>query len=112
MVESISNVLSVGFKFLQEGGLDGKEAKEFTSKNMMLNIHAIFRHTIAALAGNPLLAGKFDLKDLKKALIIDMDNILHNIFINLIDYYPQAAGVGGSPRMKDAIIEINRSEDE
>lgn len=45
-------------------------------------------------------------------MVIELDNILQNIFINLIDYYPQATGIGGSLRMKDVIVEINRIEDE
>ena len=41
-----------------------------------------------------------------------MDNILNNILINLADMYPQAPATGGSPRMKEAINEVNRVDDE
>lgn len=79
---------------------------------MMLNIHSIFRHTVLALTENSLLMGKFDLGELKKNLIIKIDNIIHNIFINLLDNYPLVPGTGISPRMRDVIAEIDRIEDE
>ena len=41
-----------------------------------------------------------------------MDNILENVLINLADSYPQAPVVGGTPRMRDVIHEVNRVEDE
>lgn len=41
-----------------------------------------------------------------------MDNILHNILINLSDHYPQAPPSGGTPRMREVITEVNRVDDE
>ena len=43
---------------------------------------------------------------------IHIDNIIHNIMINLADFYPQAPPSGGTPRMRDAIHEVNRVDDE
>ena len=40
-----------------------------------------------------------------------MDNIVHNIMINLADSYPQAPASGGTPRMREVITEINRVDD-
>ena len=42
---------------------------------------------------------------------MEMDNIVHNILINLADSYPQAPPSGGTPRMKEAITEVNRVDD-
>ena len=49
--------------------------------------------------------------DFKEDLIIKLDNILHNILINLADSYPQAPASGGTPRMREVITEINRIDD-
>lgn len=40
-----------------------------------------------------------------------MENIYNNILVNLADLYPQAEPTGETPRMRDAIAEINRVED-
>jgi hypothetical protein len=58
LVEAISNVVSVAFKFMCRGELESKEAKEYASKNIMLNVHSIYRQTFKALEGNELLRGK------------------------------------------------------
>ena len=49
---------------------------------------------------------------MKADLIIETDNILHNILINVADNYPQAPISGGTPRMREVITEVNRIEDE
>ena len=49
---------------------------------------------------------------MKADLIIETDNILHNILINVADSYPQAPISGGTPRMREVITEVNRIEDE
>ncbi len=46
LVESASNVTSAAFKFLCNGDLTGDEAKEYASKNLLLNINSIFRETM------------------------------------------------------------------
>ena len=48
---------------------------------------------------------------MKQDLVMEVDNIVNNILVNAADNYPQAPVAGGTPRMKDAIIEINRVED-
>ena len=40
------------------------------------------------------------------------ENIYNNVLKNLADLYPQATPSGGTPRMKEVIAEINRTEDE
>ena len=49
---------------------------------------------------------------MKADLIIETDNILHNILINVADNYPQAPISGGTPRMREVITEVNRLDDE
>ena len=53
-----------------------------------------------------------DLDEMTNLLIIQIENILDNILINLADSYPQAPISGGTPRMREAINEVNRVEDE
>ena len=43
--------------------------------------------------------------------MVEIDCILSNILVNLADSYPQAAASGGTPRMREAITEVNRSDD-
>lgn len=49
LVESASNVASAAFKFLCKGDLTAREAKEFASKNIMLNINSIMKETILGI---------------------------------------------------------------
>ncbi len=37
---------------------------------------------------------------------------MSDILVNLADNYPQAPPSGGTPRMRDAIIDLNRVENE
>lgn len=41
-----------------------------------------------------------------------MDEILKDILINLADHYPQAPSTGGNTRLKEAVMDINRADDE
>ena len=50
--------------------------------------------------------------ELKDVLIIEVDNILNNILVNLADMYPQAPPSGATPRMRQAITQVNRSDDD
>ena len=45
---------------------------------------------------------------MREDLIVEVDNIVHNILINLADSYPQAPASGGTPRMREVITEVNR----
>jgi hypothetical protein len=114
LVEAISNVISVSFKFLSEGKLEDKEANEYASKNMMLNIHQIYRQTIRALSQNPCLKDiiQSESEEIKKALTTDIDSMVQNILENLAENYPQAPVVGGSLRMKEVIQNVDRSADD
>ena len=53
LVEAVSNVVSSAFRFLCKDNLTEGESKEFAAKNVMLNIHAIFRETHQALRNEP-----------------------------------------------------------
>lgn len=37
---------------------------------------------------------------------------MNDILVNLADNYPQASPSGGTPRMRETIIDLNRVEDE
>ena len=49
LVEAVSNVVSAGFHHLNQKDLEEKQSKEFAAKNILLNIHSIFRQTIRAI---------------------------------------------------------------
>ena len=51
-----------------------------------------------------------NIEELKAILIIEIDDILSNILVNLADNYPQAPASGGTPKMKEAITEVNRTD--
>ena len=51
-------------------------------------------------------------KLLKDNLLILSEQVLRNILINQADNYPQAPVSGGTPRMRDAINDIDRTDDE
>lgn len=58
LTEATSNVASVAFKFLCQGDLIEKEAKDYAAKNMLLNINSIFLKTVTALENNPIIREK------------------------------------------------------
>jgi hypothetical protein len=68
LVETASNVISVAFRFLCEGQLEELEAKEYASKNLMLNVHAIFRQAVRAIEEAKLLQEVVALEEFKAAL--------------------------------------------
>jgi hypothetical protein len=53
--------LSVSFKFVCSGELEGKESKEYAVKNIMLNLNSIFRKTMEALRQNRLIERKVNM---------------------------------------------------
>jgi hypothetical protein len=112
LVEAVSNVSSAGFNFLCAKHLEEGEAKEFSAKNIMLNTQAIFREAILEIGKHPILKDRVDAEELRDYLVIEIDNILSNILLNLADSYPQAPAVGGTPRMREAINDIDRTDDE
>jgi hypothetical protein len=65
MVEAVSNISSAGFRFLCKGELEEGEAKEFTAKNIMLNLQAIFRETIVTIEQCEVLKGRINLEELR-----------------------------------------------
>lgn len=81
----------------------------------MVNVNSIFSKTHAALDFHPLLKDKIgtqQLSTLRAELTAELDNILTSILVNLADSYPQAPAAGGTPRMREAILNIDRVEDE
>jgi len=42
-VDVVENVISVSFNLLIEGKLKEKESKDYASKNLLLNIHSLFK---------------------------------------------------------------------
>lgn len=78
----------------------------------MINLHAVFRETIHTISNDEILSKKVDVSALQDDLILEMDNMLNNILLNLADNFPQAPPSGGTPRMRDVIIGINRVDDE
>ena len=103
--------MSIAFKFLCKGDFEKNEAKDYAAKNIMLNIHSIFRQTLNSLEQHPQLQGKLNIKEIRQDLIIQIDNILNNIFINLVDLYPEAIPSGGTLRMREAINQVDRVDD-
>jgi len=91
--------------------LEQLEAKEYASKNIMLNVHSIYKQIISALQDNHSFGKSIDMEEVRSHLIIEIDNILNNILVNLADSYPQAPISGGTPRMREVINDVNRSED-
>lgn len=85
---------------------------EFACKNIILNVHSIFKHTIHSVKEHPILKEVVKVDELKGNLIYQIDIILKNILINLADSYPQAPASGGTIRMREAIAEVNRADDD
>jgi hypothetical protein len=109
LVESISNVISIAFRYMCKNDLEQYEAKEYASKNIMLNVHSIYKQIISALQANESIGKSIDMEEVRSHLIIEIDNILNNILVNLADSYPQAPISGGTPRMREAINDVNRA---
>jgi hypothetical protein len=91
--------------------LEENEAKEYASKNIMLNVHSIFRETVRTFEEHPLLKGKINFEEFINDFVMQVDNMLNNILINLADNYPQAPPSGGTLRMREVITEVNRNDD-
>jgi hypothetical protein len=112
IVEAVSNTVSAGFKFLCRQELEENEAKEFSAKNIMLNTQAIFREAMRRVEEHPALKKRVDVQELRDYLLVEVDNMVSNACLNLADLYPQAPPSGGTPRMREAISDINRVDDE
>jgi hypothetical protein len=57
LVEASNNIISAAFNFLLEGKLKESEAKDYASKNLILNMRSIFVETIKGLMGSQLFIG-------------------------------------------------------
>jgi hypothetical protein len=108
----VSNVSSVGFRFLCRRELEDSEAKDFSAKNIMLNTQVIFREVVLQIQGNLVLRNRINVEELQNCLIIEIDSLLSTILVNLADSYPQAPASGGTPRMREVISDIDRVDDE
>ena len=120
LVEAASNVVSAAFNFLSKKELTDKEAKDYSAKNLMLNLHSIFSAVMTRIKQSRLVqqairdrgeAAEEVLGTIKYRLSVKTENIYNNVLVNLADLYPQAEPTGGTPRMRDVISEINRVED-
>jgi len=47
--ECVSNIISVAFNNLSSGKMDSYTAKEYASKNILANVHAIYRSTFKSI---------------------------------------------------------------
>ena len=118
LVEAVSNIVSAAFQFVLDKKLEGKEAKAYASKNILLNIHAVFRKVVQAIqSSKPLLdligvAGEEALNGLRKELLIEVELMMEDIMANLQDNYPQATATGGTLKMRETLNNINRTENE
>ena len=50
LAEAVANVVSVGFRHLCKDDLEEGESKDFAAKNILLNIHSIFRETVRGIS--------------------------------------------------------------
>ena len=46
VAESVGNIVSAAFKFLCKRDLEEKEAMEFAAKNILLNLHSVYKATM------------------------------------------------------------------
>lgn len=46
---------------------------------------------------------------MKQNFAINVDEMMSEILVNLADNYPQAPAAGETPRMREAIIDLNRT---
>ena len=76
----------------------------------MLNLHSIFRQVITAVENNQHLQKYVNIETLRNDLIIRIEDQINNILINIADCYPQAQASGGTPRMREVISDVNRSD--
>ena len=81
----------------------------------MLNVFSIYNHTINSVVSHQVLKEKTspeDIAKIKDDLIFYVEDVIHNILINMSDSYPEAPVSGGTIRMRQAVHEINRVEDD
>lgn len=115
LVEAVSNVASAAFKFLNREELTETEAKEYASKNVLLNVNSFFRQMSYAISVKPKLNAVIEQKKLDEfrlRLLKEMDSLLESILTNLADSYPMAPATGGSQKMRQNVQDINRTDNE
>lgn len=76
-----------------------------------MNVYSLFKEIIETLTSEDI-ASKKEIKKLRFSLIELVDNTLNQILSNLAPYYPQAPPTGGTPRMREAILSIDRNFNE
>jgi len=57
LVEASNNIASVAFNFLHEEKLNGSEAKDYASKNLMLNMRSMIVETMKGVNESALFDG-------------------------------------------------------
>jgi hypothetical protein len=106
MVETVN---SIAFNLLAKEQLTNQEVKAFASKNILQNIQILLKECRAKFADK---LGSGPAEDLSKALTRDIDNYLKELLNDLASHYPQASAGGETARMREVILNVNRSEDE
>lgn len=98
LVRMLEVVVSVSFNELMEGKLKESECKDYASKNILLNVHAVCRETFRSLKERGLIEGRE--RAVEVGLVELVDNSLSNTVKLLAPYYPQAPPSGGTPRIR------------
>ena len=79
MAESVGNIVSAAFKFLCKRDLEEKESMEFAAKNILLNLHSIYKATMKEIELLDIIKEKQLLEDVREHLIIQIDDILNDV---------------------------------
>ena len=103
------NVASATFRLLAEQKLTDNQTKAFASKNFLVNIHALMLEVKEAVRH---FMKQEDVEDIIAKITTDVDESLMRILESILEHYPQAPAAGQTARMRDAIINVNRAEDE
>jgi hypothetical protein len=103
------NVVSISFKLLNDGKLTENEAKDFASKNILSNVVAILTEIVGLIR---VVVKKEDVELVAYKLTLEIDEVLMEILKNLASYYPQAPPAGNTAKMREVIVNVNRSWDE
>ena len=75
----MGNIVSAAFKFLGKRDLEEKESMEFAAKNILLNLHSIYKATMKEIELLDIVKEKQLLEDVRENLIIQIDDILNDV---------------------------------
>ena len=63
------------------------------------------------LAGLRAILKNEEIEDFVNRLTLGIDETLMEVLKNLASYYPQAPAAGNTAKMREVIVNVNRSED-